>query len=162
MARKQFTGEGRVDFVPTIADPSAPTVAELAAGTPLTGQLTGDGIPNIPLEGSTIDISDGASKFNKTAPGTFGGQQIEMMLYRDSETGSETAYTALPRDTAGFIVIRRYGGSTTAFAAADVVEVAQGTVITRENQKPARNEPEKYRVQFTIEAEPQQDAVVVA
>jgi hypothetical protein len=158
MARKQFSGEGRVSVVTTIANRAAPTVAELNAGVDVTAQLAGDGIPNIPMEGSTVDISDAASLFNKTAPGTFGGQPLEMILYRDSVGGSETGWAALARGTAVHIVIRRFGGSTLAWATSQKVEVAKGTVLTRESMKPARNEVEKYRVQISVEEIPEQDA----
>lgn len=161
MARKQFTAEGRLWFVPTIASTSAPTVAEINAGTDLTPFLRRDGLTT-PNSGSTIDIADAASQFNKTAPGNRGGDAITLQLYRDSVTGSDTAWTALPDLQAGYLVVRRFGGSTAAVAAAQKVEVYTGTVINREMVQIGDNDPQRFTVQFSVEAEPVMNATVAA
>lgn len=159
MARRQFTGEGRVWYVPTIANTSAPTTSEVNAGTDLTPFLRRDGLTT-PQDGNTIDIADASSRFNKTAPGTYGGDAIEIAMYRDSVSGSDTAYAALPRDTAGYIVIRRFGGSTTAIASSQKVEVWQGTVISRAMEPIGDNEPQRFTVRFSVEAVPVDTATI--
>lgn len=159
MSARQSTGEIRVWFVPTIANTSAPTVAEINAGTDLTPFLRRDGLTT-PQAGSTIDSSDASSRFNKTAPGTYGGDPLSIQLKRDSVPGSDTAYAALPRDTAGYVVVRRFGGSALAPAASQKVEVFTGTVISREMAAIGDNEVQRFTVMFSVEAVPVDSATV--
>lgn len=153
MARRQFTGEGRLWFVPTIANTSAPTTSEINAGTDLTPFLRRDGLTR-PEEGNTIDTADASSRFNKNAPGTYGGDPVELRLYRDSVAGSDTAFNALPRDTTGYIVVRDFGGSSTAIASTNKVQVWQGTVISRSRDPIGDNEAQRFTVRFSAEAAP--------
>lgn len=160
MARRQFTGEGRVWFVTTIASVAAPTAVEVTAGVDLTPFLRRDGLTT-PQGGNTIDIADASSRFNKTAPGTYGGEPIALGLYRDSVVADDDAYVALPRDTVGYIVVRRFGGSTVAATAAQKVEVYTGTVISREMEPTGDNEAQRFNVMFSVEAVPSMDVALV-
>lgn len=159
MARKQFTAEGRVWFVTTIANTSAPTVAEINAGTDLTPFLRRDGL-STPNSGTTIDIADASSQFNKTAPGNRGGDASVLNMYRDSVTGSDTAWSTLVELTAGHIVVRRFGGSTVAPAIGNKVEVYKGTVINREMAQIGDNDPQRFTVMFSVEEAPVLSATV--
>lgn len=158
MARRNSIGEIRLWFVPSIANTAAPTVAEITAGTDLTPQLLRDGLTT-PNSGNTIDASDAASRFNKTAPGTRGGDAIGLTLQRDSASGSDTAWTTLVEDTTGNLVVRRFGGATTAVAIGNVVEVYSGTVINRE-MAPIGDQTQRFNASFSVEAAPVLNATV--
>lgn len=160
MARYQPKGNTRAFWVTTISNTSAPTVAEINAGFELTGYLRGDGITT-PQSGSTIDVSSMDSRFNKTAPGTFGGDPNSLKLYRDSVSGTDLAYTTLARDTAGYLVIREGVPFSTAIAASQRFHVTQGTIISREMQPTADNEPRHFVCQMSVEAVPVDNAVSV-
>lgn len=152
MSRKPYTGEHRLWWVATIANRSAPTVAEINAGIDVTGQMRRDGFTR-PQSGSTIDAADAASRFNKTVPGNYGGDSVVYRGMRDSTPASELAYSTLVRDAVGHFVYRPFGGSTLAAAVAQKVEVWSGTVISREDQ-PTGDEVQNYTVMMSVEQEP--------
>ena len=72
MPRTIADGEVLINFAPTVADPTAPTVAELTAGTDITPFLSSI---DTPLDGDAVDSSDLSSAFNKTVAGTYGGKE---------------------------------------------------------------------------------------
>lgn len=160
MARRGSTGVIKAWFVPTVVNISAPTVAEITAGTDLTGHLTRDGLAT-PSSGSTTDVSDASSRQNKRAAGSFGGDDWTVTLYRDDVAGNDTAWALLVRDLAGFIVIRRFGGSDVAVAAAQKVEVAPIVVISRQMANIADNTSVTFTANLAITDE-YDDAGVVA
>ena len=127
MARVIPDGEVRISEVATIADTTAPTAAEIAAGTDITPFIQSI---ETPLEGNRVPSGDLASAFRKTSPGKFGGD-VTMDIHRGTVALDDTAYDLFPRDTQTHIVIRRFGGSTVAIIAADVVEVWPVRVVTR-------------------------------
>jgi len=167
MSRQQSTNNIRLWWASSVANKSAPTTAEITAAVELTGFLKRDGLTT-PKGGSLSDASDVSSAFNKRSPGTFGGDAVELKLYRDSVTGSDTAWStllpvsgSLPDGTAGFLIIRRFGGSSTAVATGNVVEVWPSTVNTREMQPIAENENQFFITTLAVTDEPD-DAAVVA
>jgi hypothetical protein len=137
MGRKMPIGNLRIDFLASVpANIAAPTVAEGNAGVPLSGFLQKDGVKT-PKKANTIDIGTVADPYNATAPGTYGGDPVTLHLYRDDVT--DTAWTTLlpvtganPAGTSGALLIRRFGGSTTAWAAGNKVEVWPVSVISAE------------------------------
>lgn len=133
MSRKGSTGEIRVDFVSAIANIHAPTVAELAAGIPLTPQMRRNGL-DTPRSGATIDVSDASTRKDKSAAGNIAQGTVTFRGWRDSVTADDDAYAALPADATGHIVVRRFGGSAAAYVAAQKVEVYKGSILSREMQ----------------------------
>lgn len=127
MARVIPDGEVRISEVATISNIQAPTAAEIGAGTDITPYIASI---DTPLEGNRVPSGDLSSAFRKTSPGKFGGD-ITMDIHRGTLAADDTAYDLFPRDTQTNIVIRRFGGSGTAIAAADVVEVWPIRVVTR-------------------------------
>lgn len=130
MARRIYDGEIKVQWVPGlsgIADTSAPTLAEIAAGTDITEFLQS---LDTPLEGEAVPSMDLSSAYRKTVAGPFGGE-ITAVMYREDVEADDIAFPLFPRNTTGFLVIRRFGGSTVAFAAGNDVEVWPARVITR-------------------------------
>jgi hypothetical protein len=150
MARKGTTGESRVWFVPTIAAPgTGPTVAEITAGTDLTPYLTRDGL-DAPQSAQTIDASDASSRRDKSIPGNIEAGTVTLKGFRDSVTADDDFYSTLPMDTAGYIVVRDFGGSTVAHAAAQIVDIYKGVVISRSKQAWG-DEAQKVVVSFAVE-----------
>lgn len=160
MARFIPDGVLKVRYVPTIVNKSAPSMAEINAGTDLTPFLRG---LSTPLEGSTVDVSDASSKYNKTAAGTYGGQTVNGEFYRDDVAANDTAYSLLPRGTKGNFVIARRGGSGTggAIATGDKVDVWPIEVITRNPADYTRNEPTGFTVSCAVPGEPAEDVATV-
>lgn len=150
MSRKGTTGESRVWFVTTIADPANPTVAEITAGVDLTPFLTRDGF-DAPQTVAQIDASDAATRRNKNIPGNIDAGVVTLRCYRDSVTADDDAWAALAPDTAGYIVERPFGGSAVAVAAAQVVNVFTGTVAARSPQAWG-DEARKFVAEFSSTA----------
>lgn len=171
MARVQSTGVLQLRYVPTISNKSAPTVAELTAGKNLTPFLRRDGLTT-PKSGSTIDVSTVEDRYNSTAAGSYGGDPIEIMLYRDNGTTlTDLAWTTLAPASgstaavSGFLVIHRFGAgtaktATSAPTAADRVEVWPIEVTSREMAPIADNEAQRFVVKCAIPTPPVDDAVL--
>ncbi len=160
MARITPDGNTKVHFVPTISNTAAPTVAEIAAGTELTPQLTPAGL-DTPDEGQEADSSDLSSARDKSVPSTIGGQP-QGEFYRDDS--ADNAWNALPRLTTGYLVIARFGGTDTdnAIQATDTVEVWTVRVSNRNNVRIARGEVLRFQVNFALSADPVLGATVAA
>lgn len=94
---------GTVLWVPTLADPSAPTVAELAAGTPITYDLFGaTGYSLTPTE-TRRQITRYTLGQQLSAEGTVAYVLTMLFVFNpDSPTDAET--TIGVRGTAGYIV----------------------------------------------------------
>lgn len=139
--------------------------------TNLSDYVTRDGLKT-PSSGNTIDASDIGSRFNKTAPGTYGGDAAEITAHRDSKSASDKAWTTLTQDTTGFLIVARSGlgqNATTGIGtkagpatAGDRVEVLPITVIARAMADTGDNETAKFTASLAITGEPAQDAVVAA
>lgn len=159
MARFIPDGTLRVALVETIADMQAPTLVEIDAGDDITGFIRS---LSTPLEGSTVDVSDILSKYNKTAPGTYGGQMATLEGYRDDDQANDTLWNALERGVDTHLVIARRGGAGTdgAIDTGDYVDVWHVQVISRSPADYARNEPTGFVVSFAVPDEPAEDVTV--
>lgn len=159
MARYIGAGNTEVVYVAAIVNTAAPTAAEINGGVDLTGFMT-DGGAATPLDGSTVNIADMSSRFNKTQAGTFGGQTLTAEFFRDTVT--DTAYTTLPRDTDGYLVFSREGFATAGTAVSgDKVDVWPITVISRNMADIARNEAAKFVAECAVTDVPTEDVAVV-
>jgi len=88
-------------WLTAIATLSAPTRAELNAGTDLTPQVGGFG--NWGVQGNPVSTGDLASTFTPTIPGLTTADGTTLDMYADKT--SADARTLMPRDTAGFMVV---------------------------------------------------------
>lgn len=154
MVRVISDGEVKIQWAATISDTSAPTTTELGNGTELTGFLAS---LDTPLDGESVDSSDLSSAFNKNVAGTYGGGATGT-FYRDDTT--DTAWSTLPRNTTGYVVVRRFGGSTVAWASSDAVEVWPVRVITRSPSSMDRNSVQVFTVNFATTDEPVLSATI--
>lgn len=156
MARLISNGEVRIGWATSISDPTAPTDAEVAAATDITPFLSS---LDTPLDGDAVDSSDLSSAFNKTVAGKFGGN-VNGTMYRDDTT--DTAFDAFPRNTTGFLLIRRFGGSDVAMGTGDDIDVWNLRVITRSDNSLDDNSVQAFAVNFAALDEPEIDVTVVA
>lgn len=152
-------GRTKVWYVPTIASLSAPTAAELNAGTSLECQMTPDGLVGFEPDTSEIDNSSLCSSFTTKQAGRaeFSGTMIRLMK---SSATADTIYNLLVRDLVGYIVIRRGPLSTDAWATGNKVEVYPIETGETKNLAPESNGLQKYEVPFTVTASPSIRATV--
>lgn len=115
-------GNVLVLFVPTIADPTAPTATELTAQTvvPLTYSGSGDGYKH-DVTINDVTINRFTMKQSLTEEGTTDDKITYTYVY--TNTVSDVALTALPEDTVGYIVERWAVPNAQVVAADDVVDV---------------------------------------
>jgi hypothetical protein len=123
-----FDGMLKVSWVTTIANIASPTVAELSAGTSLEGVLTPDGLT---ISAKTGDVDN--SKMNSIANTTIVGRgtwDISVKYIRGdaANTAAVAAETAFAPKANGYLVVRRDIVATTAWVAAQKVEVYPGQI----------------------------------
>lgn len=154
MPRLISNGEVKMQWLVTASSP--PTIAQVSAGTEITGFISS---LDTPLDGDAVDSSDLSSAFNKTVAGKYGGT-VSASMYRDDT--ADTAFVLFPRNTTGYLVIRRFGGSGVAFAAADIIDMWNLRVITRSDASLDDNSVQAFTVTFAALDEPGIGLVVAA
>lgn len=157
MKPQPYEGNLKAYYVPSIVDKSAPTAAEMAAGTPLTPSLTADGVqPNHTENTVSTDMLSG---FIRQSIGTE-GVTFNLRMLRDFETATDTVYDLFDeRGKDGFLVLSDNGGGLTA---GDVVEVYPAQFGRRKRVQSAGNVHNAYTVMVTVDDDFDDDAVVAA
>ncbi len=152
-------GNVRVAFVASISNIAAPTTAELNAGVLLQSTLTADGLVGFEAETADVDTTSLASTFDTKGIGrdSYSGTMLRL---KKQTVGSDTVRTTLTRGTSGNIVIRRGIAETTAWTAAQQVEVYPIICGRRKELTPEPNGLLKYEVPVKIWQPPNPDAVV--
>ncbi len=145
-------GRTRVAWVPTIANINAPTTTELNAGLLLQSTLTADGLVGFRPETADVDTSALDSTFSTMVNGrtSFSGT----MLRLKKQSGTDTIFTTLVRDAAGYVVVRRSITSTTAWASAQAVEVYPALCGEVARMDPEPNSVERYEIPIKITSSP--------
>lgn len=151
-------GNTRVSWVTTIASQNAPTAAELNAGIILTSFLTADGFTGFQPETADVDTSSLDSTFNTTRNGrtSFGSPVLRLK----KQSGTDTVYTTLVRDAAGYVVVRRSVSSSTAWTTAQAVQVYPAVCGETSWLDPEANTVERYEVPVKVTASPSLRAAV--
>lgn len=155
MPRVTFTGLGKTYWVPdptgagTVVTLAAPTATQVNTGTNVTPFLRRDGL-TVPQSGNVVDVADASSRFNKTGLGTYGGDALELKLYRDSTSASDTAWPLFAQGLYGFLIVFRFGTAGALPAALDKCEVYQCGVISREMAQIGENDPQMFTVNLAI------------
>lgn len=115
-------GQGLVLFVPAIANTSAPTVAELTAGTvkQFTYSITGDGYNHTVTINKVI-----ANRLTLKQELQYDGTEVDELsiTYVYTNTSGDVVRVALPVGTTGFIVERWAVANDVAVAAGQIVDV---------------------------------------
>jgi hypothetical protein len=143
-------GTVRVAFVPTISNQAAPTTAELNAGTLLQSVMTPDGLQNWQPTTAAVDNSALDSTFTTSTIGRDSFNNPTMQFKK--QASGDTVYNLLLRATAGFVVIRRYVASGTAWTTGQAVEVYPVICGQTLGVDPAANEVAKYQIPFMVTA----------
>lgn len=153
-------GKTRVAWVTTIANISAPTVAELNAGLDFTERITPDGL-NIPAETAEVDNSSLASTFttNRAGRRSF---TVEVTFKRGDTPTDDLPWSTLTYQTMGYLVVRRVLPYSTAWTAGQEVEVYPIECGERNSMTPAPNEVAKFTAKMLMPEEPDTSAVVAA
>lgn len=152
-------GNIRVSWLTACANIAAPTVSEVNAGLLLAGVASSDGLSGWQPDTATIPNRKLNSTFNS---GDVGSISIEDALIRFfKQSGTDTTYTTLIKNAAGFILIRRSLPSATAYASSQLL---QGVYPAKCGQRRwldvEENTMERYEVPFKITSEPAFDAVI--
>jgi hypothetical protein len=153
-------GKTRVAYVAAISNKAAPTVAELNAGILLQEKITADGLIGFEAETADVPTTSLASEFDTVTVGrdSFSGT----MLRIKKQDGTDTIFDTLQKGVRGYIVIRRYLAQTTAWAAAQKVNVYP-IICGRERElQPEANTVARYEIPTKIEEEPVLRATVAA
>jgi len=163
MARLTPDGFLKVWIVDTLTSLTAPSLAEIVAGTEVTPFLTRTGL-DTPEEGTDADSSDLSSARDKSVPATIGGT-ITGEFFRDDGTGGTTddAWTAMPRLTITNLVIARFGGTGTdnAIQSTDTVETWPVRISQRSNSRLTGGETMRFTVNFALRGDPVDGTVAV-
>lgn len=137
-AGKVSDGNGLVLFVPTIANPGAPTVAELTAGTvkKLTYSIKGDGYKH-----DTAVTTVVAERLTLAQALQYDGTVTDDLeiTYAYTNTAGDVVRLALPTGTTGFIVERWAVSNDVAIIAAQLVDVIPITASIQRKNAPAKN-----------------------
>ncbi|PRY56437.1 hypothetical protein [Glycomyces artemisiae] len=154
-------GTVKVAYCPTVADLSAPTLVEIAAGIDdLDVIITADGLIGFEPETAEVDTTGLSSTFDTKRPGraSFSGT----MLRIKKQTGVDAAYTTLVRSTEGVLVVRRYILAAGAWAVADKAACYPIQCGERRDLAPEANTTARWEVPTMIHSDPELNAVVAA
>jgi hypothetical protein len=151
-------GKTRVSWVTSIANINAPTTTELNAGILLQSTLTADGLTGLQPDTADVDTSSLASTFNTTVNGRSSFSNTRLRLKKQS--GTDTIFTTLTRDTPGYLVIRRSVAESTAWASAQGVEVYPALCGEVARMDPEPNSVERYEIPLKITSSPALRAAV--
>lgn len=139
--------------VPAIANPAAPTRAEITAGTDLTPQLSDT--TGFTAASQMADVPDYASDFDKKVPGIKSAENPTMTFWEDD--ASSAVRNALADGTATNIVRMPYGD-----VAAERCEVWPVRSTGPNTVLPNDNTAATFTIGFATEDKPELDAVVPA
>ena len=145
-----------IGFAASVSNIAAPTTSEINAAVNLTGYVvsltastTGNQLPTPAFD----------SLFETTIPGTVQGS-FTMDCYRDDT--ADTAWTTLPRATAGYIIISRFGGTggNQKPTTGNKVEVWPIRVTSRSMQAANSNQVQIFQVTAGVSVTPNENATV--
>lgn len=152
MAKFIAAENSEVYWLPACSSTDAPTVTELNAGTRLSSFIRG-GV-SADFAGNLVDSGDLTSAFNSTVAGTYGGgiNTISGLMRDDT---ADTAWTTLPRGTAGFLAIQVGTSTGATWATGDIVDgVFAVEVVSRHYPDLTRDALVTFDVDYAITAAP--------
>jgi hypothetical protein len=143
-------GVTKVRFLPAVANSSAPTAPEIAAGTDITPALAG--MSGFQLSNAPIAVPNMQDVFTPQIPGedTVADSSLEI----NDDNASSTIRTALAKGTSGFVLLQPYGATS-----AKRCEVWPVTVTGFNDVYSVDNTPAKSMAGFAVTATPTQNAV---
>lgn len=149
-----FDGMVKASWVTTIANIASPTAVELNAGTPLEGALLPDGLT---ISADTGEVDN--SKMNSIANTVIVGRgtwtvSIKYVRGDAANTYAVAVETAMAPKANGYLVVRRDIVSTTAFTAAQKVEVYPGQIGYANPDSPAADTLQAVEVPIKVTGTP--------
>lgn len=135
-------GDGNVKatFALSVASISAPTAAELNAGTDLQTVITKEGL-DISPEQAAVDNTALSSTAETEDAGTV-KHEITLTYKRKQNSGDDIGFNTLVPGTLGYLAVRRNLAHGTSWATGQEVEVYPVRVGTYMRQPPKLNEPQ--------------------
>lgn len=158
MADTVADGKTLVYWLPACAIITAPTVAEFAAGTNMTGQITPDGMTGWEADTAKVDNSSLLSTTDTERIGRDALTDPRLKFKRQMPTDSTRA--TLTKHTEGYVAIRRDLASTTAIAAGQACQVVPVECGRRRDIMPEKNSLSRFEVPFANHTPPAYDAVI--
>lgn len=147
-------------FSPTIASISAPTTSEVTAAVNLTPYLIS---LNASSQGNTVPTPALDSLFETSIPGTVQAS-LSADFYRDNGSGTtdDLAWKTLPRATAGYFLVSRFGGKGTnnAPTTGDKIEVWPVIIISRTMANMASGTAMTFTATGSVPEEPDEAATI--
>ena len=156
MAAYIHEGMTKVSWVVTLSSVSSPTAVQLTAGTDITTFMTKDGL-NISLSQNNVDNTSLAETFDSQLVGSWSGDP-SLTFKRDNT--ADTAWDLFEWGAVGFLVVRRGVLYSTAYAAAQKVEVYPAQAHEPIPNNTAANAQATATVKLAITAQPDLHAVV--
>lgn len=149
MARFWRRGVSRIQFLPAVSNPAAPSSAEITAGEDLTPQIAEIGGFN--FTANPITTPDLSTTFDTQIPGPDSTDTSTLTFYDDD--ASEVIRTALAKGTRGYLLFQPYGTTAT-----DRAEVWRVESLGVNDEWTTGNEAARFAVSFAILEPPEQDA----
>lgn len=162
MARYFRRGKTKIVAAPAVASKSAPTRAEINAGTVLAlpgsnvqAAITSDGMTGFTSTNTPIETPDANSVFTKTIPGPTSVESPQLTFYDDDVSAAIRNALAEGSDTN--LIIMPYGD-----VAGKRCEVWPVRVAALNDDYSFENVAAKFMAQFAPSEEPAKNAVVPA
>lgn len=152
-------GNIRVAWVNAISNIAFPTAAECNGGLLLSSTMTADGLIGFRPETADIVNTKLDSDFNTVDVGRTNLSGTMLRLFK--QTGTDTIYNTLTKNTAGYVVVRRSVASATVFTAGDKVQVYPAKCGETAWMDPEENTDERYEVPIKVTSKPSLRATVV-
>ncbi len=160
MADSRIDGAVRICLVPSIADPTAPTLAELAAGIDVECLMTGDGLAK-QVTTNKIKTRKLCSRINSYINGSIDFGDTSLTLIKQLPL-PDTIFDPLVLGWEGFMVERWDVDSDTAYAAGNEVIVMGIEIGEFNNATPEEDSLHTYMLPFTPTGVYESRAVVAA
>lgn len=155
-------GNVKVAFCTTLSAPNAPVVTQVTAGTDVTTYLTGSGLAysteQAPIDDTRLSDTDETERPGRTRVGL----ELTYVYQAQGSPTDNDAYDDLAEDATGFIVIRFGPAHTTAFAAAQVVDVIPVICGVQRKMPPEANSTLKVMQKLFVTGPSFRDAVIAA
>lgn len=137
-----------------------PTPAEVAAAVPLTDMIISITANS---QGNTVPTPKLSSLFETSIPGT-SSAQFSAEMYRDSIKAKDTAWSTLPRGTAGVFYISRFGGTgaNKLPVATNEIEVWPVIVTSRSASALSSNTAQTFTLTCSVPVPPNESAVITS
>lgn len=151
-------GNVKVTYVVTLSSITAPTATQLNAGVDIQTVLTKEGL-DISPEQSPVDNTNLSSTSETERAGTT-KYTINLTVKRQIASVDDIGYNVLVEGQDGFLVVRRNLTHSTAYAAAQSVEVYPVQCGVQKDQPPKLNEPQTFMIQLFNHTAPETRATV--